>query len=354
MSMRALTACLFICVLSVALPSAACADDADSLTTLDALRAQYPHDVDHALARAQLLARMGNDEAALRDLRDAAALAPHYEDVWRVYYAVLRRQDSDAASLERQQLLEDAARRFPNSAWWRVEEPADEPSWTIALGSTYENLDNGQPSWKQLFTNASHEANWGHYRFGVSRDERFGESDVTVSIGGDLEFPAAWRAGLDIATVSDARFQPELSYAGHVARSLHDGWVLNLEYGQREYSTATVSSIVATIEKYAGNFRLAYALGNSRLNGAANSLNHRLSVSRYYGERASIGINLTTGEESEAISANRVLQTRVRSISVNGRQELNESMDVLWWLGTHEQGDFYRRTFIGVAVSFRI
>ena len=75
---------LLACLFAVAFSTIAVADDAATLAELNALRQQYPQDVDHALARGQLLARLGKDNDALLDLRDATALAPDYEDAWRV------------------------------------------------------------------------------------------------------------------------------------------------------------------------------------------------------------------------------------------------------------------------------
>ena len=118
---------LLACTLTFVLPSASQADDVADLARLTALRQQYPHDVDHALARAQLLARLGDDEAALDDLREAVTLAPDYEDVWRVPYTILSRQENDAAQHERRQLLDEAAQRFPDSSWWRITAPAASP-----------------------------------------------------------------------------------------------------------------------------------------------------------------------------------------------------------------------------------
>ena len=337
-----------------AAPVPVCADDATRLAELNDLRERYPHDVDHALARAQLFARLGNDDAALHDLREASDLAPDYEDVWRVRYTVLARQNGDAARAEQQQVVVEAARRFPESLWWRAGVPEQQPRWTLVAGAGHDRLDNGQPSWNQLFTTASRDMEWGRYRFGVSRDSRFNEADLTLSLGADLSMWSDWTAGLDVAVAPDPAFQSELAYGGYVGHALPDGWLLNLRYLRREYPAATVGSLVASVEKYIGDFRIAYALGSSHLHGAGDSLSHRLTGTWYYSDRASIGLNIYTGEESEAIGAGRVLQTDVSGTSISGRQKINERMHLDWWLGIHEQGDFYRRSFLGMAVTFRL
>jgi YaiO family outer membrane protein len=347
---------LIICagLLFCAWSSPVAASDADRLAELTELRQQYPHDVDHALARGQLLARLGNNDAALQDLRDAVRLAPDYEDVWRVRTAVLMRQDDDASRQELQEVVAESSRRFPESSWWRNANITDKPAWTIVAGAGHDRLDNNAPSWNQLFANASHARDWGSYRFGLSRDSRFDEVDITLSLGAETEFATDWSAGVDIATVSNPQFQPELSYGGFIGRSLPDGWVVNLRYLQREYSGTSVGAQVVAVEKYVSDYRIAYALGHSRPRGASGSLGHSLTLNWYYSDHASIGININTGEETEAIGAGQVLQTDVNGVGLTGRRRLNDKLQFSWWLGTHEQGDYYRRTFLGMAVTYRL
>ena len=333
--------------------SPAAANDEERLAELTELRERYPQDVDHALARGQVLARLGNDEAALRELREATRLAPDYEDVWRVRMAVLLRQDDEETQQELQEVIAEASRRFPGSSWWQGVIADEEPSWTITAGAGYERLDNDAPSWNRLFANASHARHWGGYRFGLSRDSRFDATDITTSIGANVNFGDDWSAGLDVAIVNNPAFQPESGYSAHVGRILRGGWEANLRYLRRNYSSATVSSVVAAVEKYAGDFRIAYSLGHSHLHGAANTLNHSLTLNWYYSTDASIGINVNTGEESEAIAAGQVLQTDVNGIGLTGRRRINERTDLNWWLGTHKQGAFYRRSFLGMAVTYR-
>lgn len=354
MSTRSCFPLLLIGALMFAAPLPAAADDVDRLAELNLLRERFPHDVDHALARAQLLAHTGDDAAALDDLRDAANLAPDYEDVWRIRFRVLLRQDDEAARLELREVREQVARRFPESTWWRESMDAAPYQWTLVAGGSRAQLDNGQPSWNQLFVNASHSGDWGHYRFGISRDSRFNEADVTLTLGGDVRIASDWSAGLDLALTSQPSFQPELGLGGHVGRKLPAGWTVDLKYLRREYVSTAVDSIAVSVEKYVGDYRLAYTLGNSHLNGAGSTQSHSLTGNWYYSDSASIGISIHGGDESESVGADRVQQTAVRGISLNGRRRLNERLDLGWWLGTHEQGDYYRRSFLGVAVTFRI
>ena len=326
-----------------------------ALNTLEHLRERYPHDVDYALARAQVFARQGRDRAALAELHDAMKLAPDYEEVWRLQYTLLSRQQNESADLELERLSREAAVRFPRASWWRSAEVASDVRWTVLVGAGYEDLSNGLPSWGQQFIEVSREQDSvGRYRLGVARDERFDNSDQSLLVGGDFSFASGWTTGLDITFSSNPGFQPDLSMSGYVGRSLKDGWIANLRYRHREYETTTVGSATITIEKYTGDFRFAYALGISRLQGSSSFMNHGLTMNWYYSEHSSIGITLNTGKEAESIGPGQVLETNVQGVSVSGRRQLTDRFGLQWWLGMHDQGNFYRRQYLGMAVSIRL
>jgi YaiO family outer membrane protein len=326
-----------------------------ALETLDDLRLAHPRDVDYALARAQILVRLYRDAEALEELRKAVLLSPEYEEVWRLQYDVLSRQHGDEARLERDRLARDAAMRFPDARWWRPAREDSVSGWTMVVGAGHEDLSNGLPSWNRQFVELSKEQNsWGRYRFGVARDERFRKSDLTLAVGSDFIISSAWSAGVDIARSEYPDFQPKLSIAAHVGRALQDGWVFNMRYRRRQYAFDVVGTAIGSVEKYVGDYRFAYALGLSRLHGASSFMNHGLTANWYYNDASSIGVSVNTGKEAESIGAGRVLETDVRGLSVNGRRQLSGRFGLQWWLGIHDQGDFYRRHYIGLAVSIRL
>jgi YaiO family outer membrane protein len=299
-----------------------------AIAILDELRLSYPLDVDYAFARAQILARQGRDAEALVDLRDAVSLAPDYEDVRQLYATLLARQPSGA----------------DNTA-----------QWSLLAGAGHQNLDHGLPSWNQQFFEVSRRRkDRGGYRAGIARDERYDNADVSVLLGGDVQFASDWLAGFAVTVASGADFQADLDYSANIGRSLKDGWVIGLLYRHRAYATTAVTSTTAAVEKYLGNFRAAYALGASTLPGASQLLNHAFSINWYYNDRSSIGLTVNSGKEAEVIGPGLVLETDVRGVSFSGRRQLNERFGLQWWLGRHEQGDYYQRDYFGLAVSIKL
>lgn len=325
-----------------------------ALSELESLREDYPKDVDYVLARAQVLAELNRDDDALDELTIGLQLAPDYEDIWILHFNILARQTGRSADVALERFRQDAGTRFPDSKWWQ--KTVDRMSrWTIIAGIGHEQLSNNQPSWDNQFTELQLEQNNAfRYYARLSRDTRFAGSDTGFSTGVEHTPDSGWIAGLEISTAHSPNFQPKFGFSGHVGKALPDGWVVDLRYRKREYTTTTVSSTVGTVEKYLSDFRIAYSLGLSQLSGSSGHANHILTGNWYFDEKSSIGISLSSGREAESIGNNQVLETDVRGISLTGRQQLNDRLGLLWWLGVHEQGDFYRRRFIGMALSIRI
>ncbi len=330
-------------------------EHAGALHDYDHLRQKFPLDVDYALGRARVLAWLGRDAEALAELEAAEELAPDYEAVWRLEFSIRSRQSGAEAARRLEELRAACALRFPQSSWWQP--PASDPSrrWVALVGVGYEELSDSLPSWDNQFL----ELHWERteritHILRLARDARFDESDTLFGLGSEWRSGGDWFAGVKLASSSSPSFAPELELSGHIGTTLDAGWVVDLRYRRREYASATVGSLIAGAEKYFGDFRVAYSLGVSHLHGASDSLGHALHGNWYPSDRFSIGLSLATGEEAESVGPGRVLETDVRGLSLNGRHRITDRVGVNWWAGIHEQGDFYRRRYLGMAVSIRL
>lgn len=326
-----------------------------ALSKLDALRAEFPHDVDYVLARAQILSQSQRDTEALEELSIATTLAPDYEDVWQLRFRLLDRSASESATAQRAGLEAEAARRFPKATWWQTRLAGEASEWMLFIGAGHENLSNGLPDWDSQFVEIHFEEDaYRRYRLRLGRDVRYAEADISIGLGAEHSWESGWFAGLDAASTRSPAYQPEFGYSGHVGKTLSDGWVVDLRYRQRAYTSTRVGAVVGTVEKYYGDYRFAYGLGWSRLQGTASFANHVATVNWYYGDRANIGLSVHTGNEAESLENGQVLETSVRGITLSGHREISRRVGLQWWLGLHDQGDYYRRRFVGLAFSIRL
>ena len=326
-----------------------------ALAALNQLRAEHPRDVDYALARAQVLASLERQDEALDELREATRLAPDYETVWKVRDRILGTRDDPDSVKERAALREAAAARFPDADWWQTDTPADEPRWLLLVGAGYDHLTEGLPSWNNQFVELQFQRDPSHlYRLLLARNARYTAVDSNVGLGAEFTWPSGWQAGIELSSAGGAEYLPKLAFATHVGKALDAGWVLDLRYQRRDYDAARVDAWVGSVDKYAGDFRYAYSLGRSRLDRASGFINHRFAADWYYSDEASVGVTVSAGDEAESLGDGRVLESRVKGVSLNGRHGVTERIDLRWWLGVSEQGDFYRRRFLGLAVAVRL
>ena len=320
-----------------------------ALASLESLLQAYPRNVDYLYAYGLALSRSGRDSEAVAQLELATRLAPDYEELWRAHHNVLvRQQDAQALAGFRGR----AAEQFPRATWWRT--PGPPRRWWLTLGGGFDSLDNDQPNWDNQFVELRYDVDQSqHYAVGASRNSRNNASDLSLSVSGAWSWDK-WITGASLSFADDPDVMSDLGAELYAGRSFNGGWVGTLRYRYRGYANATVSSVILNTEKYFGDFRVAYDLGLSRLHGASRFNNHVLTGNWFYADGASIGLSLSTGREAEAIGGGRVLETDVESISLNGRHPINDRTSLQWWLGIHDQGELYRRQFLGLAVSIGI
>jgi YaiO family outer membrane protein len=323
-----------------------------ALADYDRLVERDPANVDYVFGRAQALAWLARDQLALAELERAILLAPDYEAVWRLKFAILARLPDTGTAERVEALRHEAARRFPDSGWWQEPAPAPTRAWTLVAGGAVEDLSNGLPGWNNQFV----ELQWRQsdavsYNARFARANRFDVVDTQLGIGAEFRLDERWFAGISVAGGADADFAAARSFAAHLGRQLEAGWVADLRISHREFETATVSSYAIATEKYFGDYRAAYTLSLTHLHGATDSVGHVASLTWYASERNAFGVSLAAGEEAEAIAPGQVLETDVSGVSLTGRHRINDRISISWWAGTHEQGDFYRRDFIGLAAS---
>lgn len=320
----------------------------EALAILDDLSIRYPGNVDYEFAAGQALARLGRLHEANDRLSNAIALAPDYEAVWREKLVVLKQIDNVAALAE---FREQAAEKFPTATWWQPTADELRSDWTVLVGAGVEELDNDQPGWNNQFVELQYQASESQqYHVRVARDARNGQADTLAGAGFGLS-GSHWFGGGTLATASNPDFQAKVAVDAHLGRALSDGWVVSVSTRHREYTAASVAGLAASVERYVGEYRIAYTHNQSRLDGGSNFASHVLTGNWYYRDASHVGLSISSGREAEAIGDGRVLETDVRSLSVSGRHELSSRLSLHWWAGMHDQGDLYRRRFVGLAFA---
>ena len=319
-----------------------------ALVEFDALLAEFPNDADYLLGRAQMQARLGQDAAATATAEHALRLAPDYEDVWQLRLKLAERAGDDAAVAA---LRAQVAARFPDASWWHAPPaPVEYRRW-LSAGSGTDRLSNDAPDWSREYLRLDWETAKAGALFGeLSRSERFDESDSSLYLGGAWKAVSSWQLGAGLAVTQDARFLPERELSVDATRAWARGWGTVFGVRQRDYATGDVATFSFTGEKYVSDYRVAYRLDHSRQAGADSALTHALALTWYPSDKRSVGVTLGAGEEIEIIGLDQLLRTSVANVTLTGNEKLSARLSLSWWLGTHEQGDFYRRDYAGLSV----
>jgi YaiO family outer membrane protein len=319
-----------------------------ALAEYEALLTSHPDDADYLLGRAQMLARLGRDDEALAATGRAVALAPDYEDVWRLRMQLAARSADTALA---GQIEREIAARYPDAAWSRRAPETPVYRRTVSLGWGDERLSGARPGWNQQFTRLDWQTSADGAWFGeVYRDERFRRSDVSFNAGGSWQALPEWRVGGAFGAARDADFEPTREWSADAQRSWQGGWGTALQYRRREFPTADVSGYTFVGDRYISDYRVAYQVNYSRLHGASSSLGHTIVLGWYPSDSRSLGITVGSGEEIERVELDTLLRTKVTSVTLTGRETITARWSLNWWLGSHEQGDFYRRRYAGLAV----
>jgi YaiO family outer membrane protein len=319
-----------------------------ALAEYDRLLHDHPSNVDYVLGKAQVLTWDARLAEAAAELERARSLAPGYEDVWRLELTVLERGDAARA----RELRAAAAQRFPQARWWRTPaaDPPAGPATQLTAGTEHESLSTNVPDWQRVFVQVDHRRDAGSLYAALSRDQRFGFSDVSLAGGADWGLSARWSAGVDVGWAPGAHFMPRIAVSGRALRSLANGWETEFRLGHRDYRDARVATAGVGFGRYFGDFRAAYRVDLTELDGAASSAAQSVTLNYYRSPRTRFNFSVVAGQEADAVGPDTVLRTDVRGFTVGGRHTLGGHLGLSWWLGSERQGDLYRRDYVGVSV----
>jgi YaiO family outer membrane protein len=312
---------------------------------------EHPENVDYVFGYAQVLAWSGDPGSALPLLRQARRLAPDYEDVWALEFRLRQARHDRKYRDEDEAFARAAAERFPDAKWLTRAAPRPAGEWRWRVAAERERLSNGAPDWQDYSASFAWRPGDGkQISVTATRATRFGTTDDVLGADASIELNDRWIAGAAAAFSSAPDFLPKAAFGLSLSRKLEHGWVLNGRWRRRAYPDQSVGTLELGAERYVGRYRFEYAIGESRL-GGEQALVQRLAADRYSASGGRLGLVLASGEEIEAVGPGQLLRTRVWSVAMTGAYVLYGRLEIGWWLGTHEQGDLYRRDAIGVSVS---
>lgn len=203
---------------------------------------------------------------------------------------------------------------------------ATEPMpWQVEAGVGADRLSSGAPDWRQFDLSLRRQLaprSAGELSLRRTRRSGLGDEELGASIG--LPLDAHWSATLAATLSPSHRVLARGSGRIELARAIDGGWVASATFGRRLYSDGGNSQWGVGVERYVGAWRLAAALGRTRLDGGGTAGNVRLQLERYFdAERGRAGLILARGRELEGLPATALapadlIDQRVTTLALTG------------------------------------
>lgn len=214
----------------------------------------------------------------------------------------------------------------------------------LEAGATHEKLSQGGADWQNIYLEGEHQLGERRVVYAALRhSERFDEQDTDWLAGLYLPLSPRWTLNGEVGNSPTHRVLPEYTAALNLHRQLDDGWGIGFGGRFTAYRNAETNTANLSLERYFGAYRAAYTFTTTHLAGASNAPGHRLQLNRYYGQRNTIGITISRGEEVENVPPGGLVETEVKALAVTGRHWLDRDWAISYELLRHEQGDLYRR-----------
>ena len=329
-----------------------------ALAQYDVLLARDANNVDWLLGKSQALVALGRAREALPLLERARAVAPAYEDVWRLNASALDALDEfDTADA----LLGQAQAQFPQSTWPRERQAALaerrllERGTRLSVDASYEDLSGDRPAWRGASVGIDRRLDGPRHVFaGLHLEERFETRDTQALVAYADRLTEDWSYGVSADVAPDAQVLPQWSVTGEAGRALPNAWSLGFRLRHASYASVNVDTLAGTVEKYTDWFSVGYSLNVAKTSDIDDlSYGHLLRFVHDYGRDSRVGLFVGFGEEAETVAPGVVQVTSTRSISLNGLHWTSAAWGIAWEAGWYEQGDLYNRIRVRLGLEHR-
>jgi YaiO family outer membrane protein len=219
-----------------------------------------------------------------------------------------------------------------------------------------DSLSGGREDWREALGQLAWRPSPGQTFLGGYRaTERFGLRDREIVGGAYLPFSKGGPTlHLEGTASSTHRVLAKNTMLADLAVPLGGGWVVGAGGKLARYNTGDVTTAVASIEKYLGEWRLGYSGYLSRPEGGSWGPTHRLVAAWYRGELAQASLSVARGREQQNLPPLGIVTSDVRNVTLNAVFPVFDRFGLVLEWSRQEQGDLYtRRTVrIGTRVLF--
>lgn len=222
---------------------------------------------------------------------------------------------------------------------------------TLRTFASEENLSNNGADWREVGVGI---------KFGLKPRQmldlsagdfhRFGLHDSQYAVIYTQPLDPKLVATLGATASPTHQFLAKHAFAGSLQYEFAHAWLVHAGMRNSSYDAVSVNEGLFLLEHYFSSFSWIVGWRPTRAyDTSANSF--ELRGTYYYGERNSIGLVLSNGEEASSVPGGVVL-TDVTSAALVGRHWVTPSWAVSYGATYSRQGDFYTRKGLNIGLQY--
>lgn len=208
----------------------------------------------------------------------------------------------------------------------------------VEAGYSVETLTPESPDWTDLELRYRNVLGPRQVLLGrLTQSSRFDLDDTTAAFGAYWPLSSADTLFVEGSASPTHEVLPRNSLQAAWHHAFDGGWGAQLGARQVSYTSTDVTIGELTLERYAGDFRVAYSYHPSRSSTAGHAEGHRLQGGYFYGGFSSAQLLLAGGDEVDRPAGTAtVVPTPVRGAALFGLQQLGCVWGVGWSLSYTE------------------
>lgn len=333
-----------------------------SLLIYDQLLGRSPRNVDYLLGKAQVLVWDKRELQALPLLENARTMAPDYEAIWKLEIATLRAMPQEAGRL--QDLLASAGKRFPG-ATWLTQEPAAPAATTasrteLELSTGVQGLSGERDNWRQHILNLSHTTRDRQTFYASLRSiERYRLQDREISLGMYTPMNNSWALLLEALRSNTNHISPRNYWLLQLEKAFKPGglvWQGGIK--QSSYRLTDSRQLQFTLQHYWPRFMAGYSASAVEVEGPGMpkdvNYTHKAEGIFFHGTGSQTGISLAGGKEVEYDGTDTPPLSDILTLTLSGKQWMNDKWALTYSIEYHEQGDIYHSRGLLLGLRHRL
>jgi YaiO family outer membrane protein len=227
--------------------------------------------------------------------------------------------------------------------------------WTEAeAGYSPEHLTNGRQDWSEAFAGITHRDSAGRTWLGrAAYVRRFGQDDSALLAGAYVPLAEKTVVFAEGFASPTHNVLAKWSLMLQVQQGLPEGFGIIAGARRTEYDASILDALYLGLEKYFGNFRLAYTYSPSHSNVAGDGNGNITQLSWYYTDLSRITLAYSWGKEVDRPDLGISAATPVEGWALYGRHMFTPSVGLGYALSHNRQGSLYDRDGIALSAIYR-